>query len=254
MSAPRFYIETAGEVQPLYEVARAKGGGTRPANIGDARKLGAVPSVTTILNIIAKPGLERWKRRQTVEAALTLPRFPDETDEAFMDRIAEDSEAYSNKAADLGSILHDNIAAWIKDRTTLPHPLNEQCFAWMADNIIEVKASEKSLIHPLMKYGGRMDLHCELKGIGNSVVDFKSQAIKKEPQFYDDWALQLAAYAQIVQHRDSLLQMPTLVSIVINSQASGPVFCHQWENPNRHFQQFWNAFELWKYYNEWETT
>lgn len=59
---------------PLHEVERADGKGTRPTNLRDARKLGLYPSVTNILSVLAKPGLNAWKQEQAILAALTLPR------------------------------------------------------------------------------------------------------------------------------------------------------------------------------------
>ena len=57
---------------PVYEVPRASGEGMRNTTLRDARKMSLVPSVTTIINIAAKPGLEAWKLNQLLLAALTL--------------------------------------------------------------------------------------------------------------------------------------------------------------------------------------
>jgi len=48
-------------------------GQDRGTNIGDAKKLGLLPSVTMINNILAKPGLENWKIDQAILSALTSP-------------------------------------------------------------------------------------------------------------------------------------------------------------------------------------
>ena len=48
---------------PAYSVI-AKNGVPRPTTLRDARKLNLVPSVTTILNVAAKPALEAWKLNQ----------------------------------------------------------------------------------------------------------------------------------------------------------------------------------------------
>lgn len=47
---------------PLHEVPRADGKGQRPTSLRDARKLGLFPSVTNVLSILAKPGLDAWKQ------------------------------------------------------------------------------------------------------------------------------------------------------------------------------------------------
>jgi len=65
---------------PMYTV-EAKNGNQRPTTLRDARALDLVPSVTTVLNVAAKPGLEAWKQRQLLLAALTLPRSEDEAED-----------------------------------------------------------------------------------------------------------------------------------------------------------------------------
>ena len=56
---------------PLHQVPRADGKGSRPTSLRDARKLGLFPSVTNVLSILAKPGLEAWKQEQAILAART---------------------------------------------------------------------------------------------------------------------------------------------------------------------------------------
>src|SRR6266436_7275945 len=80
---------------PVYEVPRAKGDGTRPTTLADARKRDLVPSVTNVLNVAAKPGLETWKAQQLLQSALTLPRIEGETLDAYALRVIEDSKAQS---------------------------------------------------------------------------------------------------------------------------------------------------------------
>jgi hypothetical protein len=60
--AVHWYRQDGG---PQYTV-KAKDGSDRPTTLRDARKLNLVPSVTTILKIAAKPGLEAWKQEQMV--------------------------------------------------------------------------------------------------------------------------------------------------------------------------------------------
>ena len=103
----------------MYEVPRAKGDGMRPTTIADARKLGLVPSVTAIIGIAAKPGLQKWKLQQMLHAALTLPRLPDESTDAFAERVILDSEEQSKKAMERGTELHAAIEEWINGQQSL---------------------------------------------------------------------------------------------------------------------------------------
>src|SRR6266576_1528215 len=83
---------------PCYEV-QAKNGNLRPATLADARKLDLVPSVSLILKCAAAPGLEQWKLRQMLHAALTLPRHDGETLDEFSERVISDSQEQGKKAA-----------------------------------------------------------------------------------------------------------------------------------------------------------
>ena len=72
---------------------------TRPVTLRDARKTLALPSVTNLLGILAKPGLDAWKVEQGIIAALTLPRDPAEPLDQFAKRVAIDSKEQVVKAA-----------------------------------------------------------------------------------------------------------------------------------------------------------
>ncbi len=50
---------------PMYTV-EAKKGGQRNTTLRDARTMNLVPSVTTILNIAAKPALLAWMQQQVM--------------------------------------------------------------------------------------------------------------------------------------------------------------------------------------------
>ena len=52
-----------------------KNGKERNTTVKDARELGLLPSVTTIIGCAAKPALDVWKQQQAILAALTLPRI-----------------------------------------------------------------------------------------------------------------------------------------------------------------------------------
>ena len=57
-SASHWYLRDG---TPYHEVERADGKGMRSATLRDARKSLAFPSVTNILSILAKPGLDAWR-------------------------------------------------------------------------------------------------------------------------------------------------------------------------------------------------
>lgn len=62
------------EGSPCYEQVTQKGG-LRATDLRDARKQGLVPSVTTVLGVVAKPQLEVWKVNQGIMAARAFHTF-----------------------------------------------------------------------------------------------------------------------------------------------------------------------------------
>ena len=57
---------------PRYTVM-GKNGKERNTTLRDARTENLVPSVTTVLTVMAKPALIQWLQKQVLMAALTLP-------------------------------------------------------------------------------------------------------------------------------------------------------------------------------------
>jgi len=93
---------------PAYTIV-GKNGKERPTTLRDGRALGLVPSVTTILSVLAKPGLENWKQNQILMAALTMPRVDGETEQEYIARIIRDSKEQGMKAAEEGTRIHGAI-------------------------------------------------------------------------------------------------------------------------------------------------
>ncbi len=206
----------------VYEVPRAKGGGMRPTTLADARKLGLVPSVTTILACVAKPGLEAWKAKQILEAALTLPRLPDETLDDYATRIIEDSKAQGKKAAERGTELHAAIESYIRgDQPNLiwiKHCIKvQETLKQYGIDIFKGKP-EHSFASPL-GYGGKIDTIMEQQSASADpesvrpiLVDYKTKAIVRgvKTLAYPEHCQQLAAYGKGLD-----LKNPRLINVFV---------------------------------------
>lgn len=167
-------------------------GNTRPTTLRDARKMNLVPSVTTILNVAAKPFLIQWMQKQILLAALTLPKIDDESEDDYIHRILDDSKAQGRSAADAGTEIHSSIQLFYEGEVSSRHEQHVKgCYDVVKETYGEQGwIAERSFCHEL-GYGGKVDLHCP--GI---VLDVKTKDFSdpKTIEGYDDHLMQLAAY------------------------------------------------------------
>ncbi len=180
--------------RPCYEIEnKSKPGTMRGTTVRDAKKLGLYPSVTTVLQVIAKPGLESWKMQQVILASLTLPTIEGETLEAYAVRVMADSKEQCKKACDLGTLIHGEIEKHYLGKSVMEEHI-DRC--WAVDTEIDARfgdqdwSAEKSFACDL-GYGGKCDLYSD-----EYVVDFKTKPFTADnlPKLYDEHSIQLAAY------------------------------------------------------------
>ena len=183
--------------EPAYEIKRAKGDGTRPTTLRDARKHGLLPSVTTIFGIMAKPGLDRWKIGKAIEAALSTSRDENEPDERYHKRILERSFEETSEAAKLGTRIHDaidNSFDGIEPEEELKQYVDPTLEYLKTLNLSKIER-ERVVVNQKDGYAGRVDLLANF-GESNIVIDFKTK--KTEPNVritpFEFQATQIAAY------------------------------------------------------------
>jgi hypothetical protein len=246
--------------RPFHEIAKKDGSGNRPVTLADARKVLAFPSVTNVLGVLAKPGLDAWKIEQGIMAALTLPRLAEEPLDVFAHRVVADMGEQVEKAADFGSAIHRACEVYALNKQVPTDPKLAGFFEpwrrWFDENVERVGCIEQVFVHHEYGYAGRVDMVALLKDIGWAVVDFKTQKVKRsvkgeaKPAFYETWPLQLAAYRQAILVNGAK-NVQALVSVVIDSAAPGPVHVKQWTPCGGpyvdYFGSFLAAVALWKY-------
>lgn len=254
-SQSHWYKHENGIWSACYETAKKNGNGLKKVTLREARELNLYPSVTSILSVINKPGLESWKQEQAILSALTLPRLPDEKLDDFVKRVVKDMEDQSEKARGFGSEIHSAIELYFKGaRHLIPHdvyPYVNPFIDWANEQVGEVIGSEVICGCEECGYAGRLDLVCVLKDVGFSVIDAKTQNVKrdkegiKQPIFYPEWPRQLAAYAHTYGPHSGEYKIPEMVSVIIDSSEPGPVYVKKWDNYLHHMEMFRHCLELW---------
>jgi hypothetical protein len=248
--------------RPFHEIARKDGSGMRAVTLADARKVLALPSVTNVLGVLAKPALEAWKIEQGILSALTLPQQPGEDLGMFAKRVVADMGEQVEKAADFGTAIHSacEIYAINKEVPTEPKLLEffEPWRCWFDENVERVDSIEQVCVNHEYGYAGRVDMVAKIKELGWAVVDFKTQKVKRsakgeaKPVFYETWPMQLAAYQQAILS-STAKNVTGLVSVVVDSSEPGPVHTKVWtgecrvQNADNYFEMFRAALALWRY-------
>ncbi len=211
LAAPKVREGTAGhwyakDGTPAHEVQKKDGTGTRPTTLRDAKKLGLLPSVTTVLGILDRPQLTLWKIKTAIRAATAVPRGEGEELEAWVDRVVEKAGEPVAEAADLGSRIHEAIelacagAAW--DSSTLGAYV-APVLGWILAKIGKggrIVAQESVIVNAAYGFAGRVDLAIEMPDGVVWVVDYKSRKTRaSEPDerafvAYDTHRMQLGGY------------------------------------------------------------
>lgn len=247
-----FYLRNPeGIITPFYEVPNAsKPGEVRRTTIKDARKANALPSVTNIISILDRPALNDWRVRTAIEAALTLPRLPDESVDDYANRIVTDAEQQSVDARDFGTRIHDALDARLQ---TMSIPATEDtsiapylagAWEWIVENVTKVYRTEFYCSHRHFNYAGRVDLECDVAGLGRTVCDFKTQRIKGDKcTTYPEWGEQIAAYSNAIALPGEPISG---LSVVIDSAKPSPCFTHIWTEQAEDFETFLHAFAIWQ--------
>lgn len=228
------------EGAPAYTQITASGknkGKERPTTLRDAKRLGLVPSVTTVIGILDKPALTHWLIKRAVQKAT-------------------DPENYKeNTAAEEGTRIHGIIERWI-DTKTLPLLKGGRQYISTVKEVFDKvgvlhPVSERSFASP--DFGGAVDAHDKE---ANVIIDFKTKDITledalaategKKRMTYDDHVMQLAAY------REGLgMQGAKCYNLFLSRVDPKAYYLHKWEDAelDRGWQMFQHLKEFWKLRN-----
>jgi hypothetical protein len=231
-----------------------KNGKERTTSIADARKLGLFPSVTTIMDVQAKPALIEWLQQELLNAAIDTPYHPHAWDaDAWRKATLIKMRSKSRKAAERGTEIHGKLESffsgvevsmdkdWKYIQPTLL--LIEETFG------LEGWVAEKSFANTDLGFAGCVDLYHPDKNI---IIDFKTKdkAELKGVKQYDDHKMQLAAY----QLGLGLQKKSRRFNLFISTSSETPGMCSLIECAE--FDRFVNMFlhlnEFWRLKNKYD--
>lgn len=225
---------------PQYTTVGANGK-TRDTTLRDAKKFNLVPSVTTILQVPAKPQLINWIQNQVLDACVSYPPTNQEVDK-WKAIILDKSQKIGRDSAKRGGDLHDKLEECVRLGIRI-ESVDSAFIDPVLDKLEELKFSEmiaeKSFYHPF-GFGGKVDLHgIDLHGT-EFVLDFKTKSgdVKKfeKDMSYDEHCMQVAAY----RHG---LGRPTAkcYNLFISTEVPGLLQLKEWTEEE--LQRGWEMFK-----------
>jgi hypothetical protein len=232
---------------PRYTVI-GKNGKERNTTLRDARTESLVPSVTTVLNVMAKPALIQWLQKQVLMAALTLPRINDEPEDDYIARIMTDSKEQGRKAADDGTAIHASIQGFYEGTVSTQHEehVKATVAALYAAFGQQPWIAERPFGHS-HGFGGKCDLHST---VGDGIVaDVKTKEFSDPDKvdLYDDHLMQLAAY------RVGLgIPAARCANVFVSRSVPGLVVVKEWDEKDlkRGWAMFCALLQFWQLKNQ----
>ena len=238
--------------KPQHTVIGKSTGKPRPTTIADARKNDWLPSCTTILKVLHKPALERWKIGQAVLACMTATKNPDEDIDAFINRVLNIEGQDMQEAAiarDLGIDIHDALETVLNGGQCSPElsvyvgPALELIQRLQQEYGVKVMHTEKILIGD--GYAGTTDLILGDNLNLEILVDFKTTKSIPKTEPWAEHKIQLAAYA-------NTRKAPSrrIFNLYISTIELGKVSlldCGDWKEI---YPQFHHILQYWKLANK----
>jgi len=243
---------------PCHQIEKKDKSGLRNVDLRDARKLNLVPSVTSILNIIAKPQLEAWKQEQVLLAALTLPIKEGEGAKEYATRIAQDALAYTKEAAEMGTLIHlyfeyvlgqELSAVELEELDKIPEETQEAIKKFVTEHfdLTMPYETERSIVNLDIGYAGTRDFKGFLKGGRRVIADWKTKNTKPGGKIFisPDNSYQLSAYA--AAEGVGNLKDVVLMNVYVSRSEPGRIDSEAWgvDDSIKSYDIFKAACKLW---------
>jgi hypothetical protein len=238
--------------KPCYEI-QAKNGNMRATTLADARKLGLVPSVTTILKVLHKQGLVNWLIEQACLSVLTSPRLPGEELDSFVDRILHKEKVQEEEgqiAKDRGNDMHGALETAYQGGVVEDNEL----WKWVSPAYKEISQRGVSLHVECCLvgdgYAGRVDLIQESDDLW--VWDWKTTKKLPTKGAWTEHVLQAAAYAAALARRGTTGNKRIRTgNVYISTVAQGEfLVCEHPEWQGTYENGFQPLVKVWQFLND----
>lgn len=233
---------------------------TKATSLTEARAMLLLPSVTTVQDILDKPGIRRYRMEQMAEAVCNDPWDGQEPWAKYLDRMILKADEKAERAAEFGTEIHHVVADILRGREVHPAshgllatPIGKFVKDWMDAHDFVCEVPEHTFINERLGFAGTADWVGTFSG-RPIILDIKSQEWEEtdrdRPYFYEEYPVQLAGYAiglgMTERERWSLI-------VNRNHGVADPVV-KNWSkptekipDPNSHYEEVWTSlFEHWK--------
>jgi len=176
----------------------------------------AYPSATTVLSVLSRDGIAKWRARVG----------------------AEEADKISNKASTRGTKIHSLTETYLKNEdlkeaytSTNASLLDLEMFKKflpILDPISNIHCQELALYSDHLRMAGRVDCIAEYNG-QRAVIDFKTSGKLKKKEHISSYFMQTAAYAIMYEERTGI-PVPNLVILIAVEDEEPQVFIEKRDN------------------------
>lgn len=233
-----------------------------PGRFYDISGVGRLPSVTTILGVISKPGLMNWQAKHGALKALNVmeklkeksPFIHDTIRAELGDNFFRDGNSLAAEAADYGTQAHSVIEKILKDDmgavTVLmdraPTPVQKAVgsfLRWRDKTKFEVIKTESVVHSKKFGYAGTVD------AIGKTVNGITLGDWKTSKRIYAEYSLQTVAYKYAAEEMSGE-QIPNVMIFRFGKDGSFEDYTVPAMSHPDLFDRFIDAKRLWEWQRE----
>lgn len=198
------------------------------------------PSITTILQVIAKPQLIYWSAKVTAEALMEDPTLD-------LDEAIATGKRKKESAGDVGTTIHSWAEAYKRGAPLTAESLPESIRGYGEGFLAWVKADQPKIFHNELEVyndrhqiAGKTDMIAMIRG-KMAVVD-----IKTSKGIYPEYGLQLSAYRECINSMGG--DIPGVEDLwILHLKADGNYEFRRMDEP---FEVFLAAKRLWQWTRE----